>query len=186
MDDAALAPPDSRWLELAAEVGVLVAPAGLDFVVGSATWWLYSVDAKNLADLVPRPWVLHPTKARLPLSAEALRHELPQLRDIDARRRAALARSRLQPPRARLVPVLLRRLETVSRELPEFALRDFVLRSAALLDAMRLIAEYHRPGGPEPGYVHDMLENGLTFLHVRQVDGKGVAVARQHGGGEMP
>lgn len=161
------------WLHLAAEVGLLVAPAGLNFVTGGTTDWLYTADSKGLAGLVPPPWVMHPTNVRVAFDADALRRELPRLSDADARWRAGLARARLTLPRLDVGRPLLGRLDATVRELPEFALREFVLRSAALLEGMRLITEYHRPEGPEPGYVFDMLENGLTLLRVE------LAVARR-------
>ncbi len=167
------ASPREEWLQLAAEVGVIVAPAGLNFVVGSTTWWLYALDADNLVDLAPSPWVLRPTGTQLPFHPRALRRELPLLSDLDARWRAALARSKMQPPRVQISPVMLRQLRATEREMPGFALRDFTVRSAALLAALRLIPDYHRPGSPEPGYLFDLLENGLTFLQVRQADAPG-------------
>jgi len=161
-------PPREEWLQLASEVGVIVAPAGLNFVVGSTTWWLYALDAETLVDLVPKPWALQPTGTRLPFQPRALRRELPRLGDIDARWRAALARSQLRPPRVQIAPAMLRQLKATERELPGFALRDFIVRSAALLEGLRLIPEYHRPDEPGPGYLFDLLENGLTTLHLQK------------------
>lgn len=161
------------WLHLAAEVGLLVAPAGLNFVTGGTTDWLYAANSRGLAGLVPAPWVLHPTNVRVAFDADALRRELPRLSDADARWRAGLTRARSNLPAPNVARPLLRRLDATARELPEFALREFVLRSAALLENVRLIAEYHRPEGPEPGYAFDMLENGLTLLRVE------LAVARR-------
>jgi hypothetical protein len=157
--------PRERWLRVAVEVGTLVAPAGFNFVVSGTTWWLYTADSIGLANLAP-PWALHPTGVRVPFEPEALRRELARLSAVDALWRARLGRSRLRPPRPHVTRLLRQRIEATARELPEFALGDFVLRSAALLEATRLIPEYHRPDGAETGYVFDLLENGLTLLGI--------------------
>jgi hypothetical protein len=110
---------------------------------------------------------LRPSGSRIAFEPAALRQQLPLLQLADALWRSRLDRARIQPPQPRATDPTLARLDDVELGEPGFALRAFMLRTAGLLDALRLLPAYHPPQNEaEPGYLGDMIENGLTVLLV--------------------
>lgn len=148
-------------------VGTVVAPAGLNFVVGSTTSWLYTADQRPLPYGAPG-FAMHADGRRIPFNADALRCHLAELQQVDAAWRVHLERVRMRLPRVAVPPQTAWRLTEVCLRDDELRLRAFVVRGAALLAALRLVPEYHVPGLRKPAgyYLFDMVENGLTLLSV--------------------
>ncbi|HEU4411948.1 MAG TPA: hypothetical protein VFS43_42295 [Polyangiaceae bacterium] len=160
------APSQAYWLGLAAEVGVLIAPAGLNYVVPSTTYWLYGTDATPLD--APPGWSFRATGVRVAFGAESLRRELARLRAADAQWRAVLRGAPHRPPSPGATKALRAQVDLVARELPEFPLRSFLWRAASLLKATHFAAEYDPEYYPGHSYVFELLDNGLTFVNVRR------------------
>jgi len=154
------------WLGLAAEVGVLVAPAGLNYAVPGTTCWLYGDEGDPLE--APPGWSFRATGVRVAFDARSLRRDLARLRTADVHWRAALRKAPHRPPPPGATRVLRTQVDLTARELPEFPLRSFLWRTASLLKAVQFASEYDPTYNPGHSYGFELLENGLTFVNVRR------------------
>ena len=129
-----------EWLSLAAEVGAVVAPAGMNDVTSGTTWWLYAVDRVVLAP----PWSARPCGERTSFEVALEAH---------GRWRPHLRTRRLP------APIVSDATDRRLAELPP-AVRAMLLQADSLLQAIAL-------AGPYPsGYLPDMLEHGLTLVRI--------------------
>lgn len=156
-----------RWHRMAADVGVVVAPAGLNFLVPSTTAWLYDRPAgEEVEGVGAAGFAFRSTGVRVAVEGDDLRRHLAALRIVDALWERRLARV---PGRASGVgwPAALRaRVGGLALPRRELDLRGLLTRAAAVLEGLRLVPAYHPRGAKSFGYLFDLLENGLTFLLV--------------------
>jgi hypothetical protein len=138
----------AAWWRAAAEAGVIVAPAGLNYVVSGTTSWIFQVYRAELFD-----HRVTSTGVRFGLA-----DPVPQ---VVARWHA----TGVSYPRLRVSPWQLFELKHLGLDRPR---RDLLLSAAALLGALGVVPEYDRAG---LSYLPDMVHNGLTVLEIARVDG---------------
>jgi hypothetical protein len=156
-----------RWHRIAVDVGVLVAPAGLNFFVPSTTFWLYaSPPGARIPGLGAAGFELRSTDVRIAMDAEDLRRNLAALRIVDALWDRRLARVPGSTPHVACPKWLRARVDALALPRRELDIRRLLLRSAAVLEALRLVPAYHPRGASSISYLFDLVENGLTFLLV--------------------
>lgn len=154
---------------LAADVGFVLAPAGLDFVVPGTTWWLYATGADPFGAGTPRGLRVRALDDRIAFDVGSLRANRIVLRTLDAVWRARLARAGVDAPRPTVRRAVAAQLAELAGSLrDDLPLRALTLRAAGIFEALRLVPAYHPRGAPTPGYLPDMLANGLCVLLVER------------------
>jgi hypothetical protein len=152
-----------RWHTIASRIGVVAAPAGLNFVTPGTTFWLYSAPRNEDLRVGTRGFAFRSTDVRVAPSAEGIESHLAALRIVDALWEQRAPRLPLRTPRW-----LASRLAAAVAS-AEFDWRRFLVRSAAVLDRLRLVPEYHPRGEQGLSYLSDFVENGVTFLIVERI-----------------
>lgn len=141
----------ARWRRAAVQVGVVAAPAGLNYVVSGTTYWIYD-QLRVATDAL----TVRSTGVRVPLDADGVSGQLAALRIVDA------LWTRVALPVPRRTPHGFGRLiQRLALPRKTFDLGRFLHRSAIALEWIGLFGEY-----AEGGLYHADFTNGITFLLV--------------------